>query len=154
MTGLGVDGMVDDMGEQAFRRSPAFAFWSIFWGVILGAIGLSSLSRGVFWPLLCLGLAALLLVNAWWCWRTPYIRVDGSGLTAYPSIVSHGRAVVWPDVKHVRSKGDGRLYLLGADYKGMCIRMKTVTMGEREALVNEVVRRSGRRILPMSGKPR
>jgi hypothetical protein len=145
--------MKNAKGEHAFKRSPAYVFWSIVWAVMLAAVGLSRISGGALWLLLSLGAAACFVVNAWWSWRTPYIRSDSRGLTAYPAIVGPRREVAWSAVQHVRTKADGRLYLLGQDDKGMSIRMKTVRMEEREALVREVASRTGRRLLPTPVKP-
>jgi hypothetical protein len=144
--------MTDDTAEHTFKRSPAYTFWSIVWAFILAAVGVSSHTRGL-WLFAYLVPAVLMLVNAWWCWRTPYVRIDGSGLTAYPSIVMPPRAVAWSDVKHLRSKANGRLYLLRQDHTGVSIRMKTVTMNQRAALVDEVLSRTGRRLLPTPPKP-
>jgi hypothetical protein len=144
--------MTNEKGGHAYKRSPAYTFWSIVWAIVLAAVGLSSRAGGL-WLLAYLGPAVFMLVNAWWCWRTPYVRIDRRGVTAYSSIVMPSRAVAWSDVKHLRSKANGRLYLLGQDYAGVSIRMKTVTMNQRAALVDEVLSRSGRRLLPTPAKP-
>jgi hypothetical protein len=143
---------MDETREGAFKRSPAYAFWSIVWAFVLVAIGLSDLSGGALRLLVYLGPAALFLINAWWCWRVPYVRSDGDGLTAYPAIVCPPRTVAWSDVKHLRSKGNGRLYLLRRDNTGISIRLRTIAMEQRPALVDEILSRSGRRLLPMTPK--
>lgn len=144
--------MMDDTTEHTFKRSPAYVFWSIVWAVMLTAVGLSTSGRGV-WLFAYLGPAVIMLVNGWWCWKTPYVRIDRRGITTYPSIVMPPRALAWSDVKHLRSKANGRLYVLGQDNAGISIRMKTVTMNRRDAVVVEVLSRSGRRIIPTPAKP-
>jgi hypothetical protein len=137
--------MTDEAGQQAFRRSPALAVMSMFWAILLGIVGGSNLSAGLV-AAFCLAGAVVLFVNAWWCWKTPYVRVNGGGLTAYPSIVSRPRAVAWAAVARVETRSDGRLYLVGHDDAGMSLRMKTVIENQRNTLVEEVQRLSGRRL--------
>ena len=137
--------MAKEADERAFKRSPALAGVSLLWGVVLAVVGGSNLSDGVV-AAFCLVVAVVMLANAWWCWKTPYVRVNGGGLTAYPSMVSRPRAVAWATVKHVETRSDGRLYLLGQDDARMSLRMKTVTEGQRVPLVEEVQRLSGRRL--------
>jgi hypothetical protein len=141
-----------DTAQHAYKRSPAYVFWSVVWAIILAAVGVSSRTRGL-WLLAYLGPAFVMLVNAWWCWRTPYVRTDRRGITTYPSIVMPPRALAWSDVRHLRSRANGRLYLQGQDHAGISIRMKTVTMNQRAALVDEVLSRTGRRLLPTPPKP-
>lgn len=145
--------MSDTSRTQVFRRSPAYVFWSVVWGILTAAVGLSSLGTGsLVWLALCFAISVCMFVNAFWSWRTPYAVVDRQGLTTYRGIVLPPQTVAWSDVKHVRTKANGRLYLLDADFKGMSIRMKTVTTAERGPLLAEVARRSGRRLLPMPQK--
>ena len=125
---------------------------SMIWAVILAVLGATNLADGVL-AIFCLAVAAVMLVNAWWCWRTPYVRVDDGGLTAYPSIVSRPRAVTWATVARIETKGDGRLYLVGSDHAGMSVRIKTVVQDQRVALVEEVQRLSGRRLRIVPAKP-
>jgi hypothetical protein len=139
-------------GVHSYRRSAAYPFWSIVWALVLAAVGFSTHPGGP-WLLAYLLPAGAMVVNAWWCWRTPYVLIDRRGVTTYPAILTPPRTVVWSDVRHLRTKANGRLYLLGADESGISIRMKTVVMGQRAALLDEVVSRSGRRLLPTRPKP-
>jgi hypothetical protein len=145
--------MADKQKEQAFRRSPAYLFWSLVWGALLAALGLSSIHSGrTVWLIVCLGASVCFFVNAVWSWMVPYVRVDKNGVTTYPAIVAPPRHIEWANVKNVRSKANGRLYLLDADFQGMSIRIKTVTTAERGSLVKEIGLRSGCRLLPMPAK--
>jgi hypothetical protein len=149
---MGADQMIDEAGEHAFKRSPALAVASMLWGLVFVVVGASNLSNGLV-PVVFLIASAPMLVNSWWCWRVPYVRMDGDGLAAYPSIVSRPRTVAWADVEHVQVMGDGRLYLVGPGAAEISIRMKTVSMDERAALVDEVQRRSGKRLRRTPAKP-
>jgi len=144
--------MTDEAGEHAFTRSPAFAGLSVLWAIVFAVLGASNISSGLV-PVICLSAAVLMLVNAWWCWRTPYVRIDAGGLTAYPSIVSRPRTVAWTAVEHVEGPAGGRLYLLGPGDARMSVRMKTVSEDQRATLVAEVQRRSGRRLRWPATKP-
>jgi hypothetical protein len=144
--------MAKKADERAFKRSPALAGVSLLWAVVLAVVGGSNLSDGIV-AAFCLVVAVVMLVNAWWCWHTPYVRVNGGGLTAYPSMVSRPRAVAWATVTQVETRGDGRLYLLGQDDARMSVRMKTVTEAQRVPLVEEVQRLSGRRLRVVPSKP-
>jgi hypothetical protein len=144
--------MIEEADERAFKRSPALAGVSLLWAAVLAVVGGSNLSDGIV-AAFCLVVAVVMLVNAWWCWKTPYVRVNDGGLTAYPSIVSRPRAVAWATVTHVETRSDGRLYLLGPNEARMSVRMKTVTEDQRVPLVEEVQRLSGRRLRVVPSKP-
>jgi hypothetical protein len=146
--------MTNEADEQAFKRSPAIAVMSILWAIALGGVGAANLTGRALGVLLCLVAAALLLVNFVWAWRTPYVRMDSGGLTAYPTIVSRPRSVAWADVQRVQGMAGGRLCLLGKDGAARVnIRMKTVTMDQRADLIGEIERRSGRRLHKAAAAP-
>jgi len=145
--------MAEKQKEQAFRRSPAYVFWSLVWGVMLAILGITSFnSDRTTWVIVCLVVSFGFFVNAVWSWMVPYVRMDKTGLTTYPAIVAPPRHIAWSNVKNVRSKANGRLYLLDGDFRGISVRLKTVVTSERGDLVKEIGLRSGRRLLPMPGK--